>query len=182
MSVDSVRRQWALHDDRYIWVEAEIGTLLAHIATLTAEKKNWEEEARRYCRNADYWRERAEQAEARNRALVEALEARSVRCPSCGGLNKHLKDTMNQCCEAFELAWVPIIPAALTEPTPPQGNLAKTLAEMGSSGHIITVKPEPTPPRERTIECTRLCDLTNRSDGSCSIHEPTPPQEGGELG
>lgn len=34
---------------------------------------HWEEEARRYCCNSDYWRERAEKAEAQLAALKEAL-------------------------------------------------------------------------------------------------------------
>lgn len=43
----------------------EIDRLRARIAAVEAERDRWAESARMFCQNADYWRERAEAAEAR---------------------------------------------------------------------------------------------------------------------
>lgn len=36
-----------------------LGELRARLAEVEAERDQWQEDARRFCLNADYWRERA---------------------------------------------------------------------------------------------------------------------------
>jgi phosphoglucomutase len=54
-------------DDKY-WTSPEgvaqiVKAMLAHIEKVETERDNWQETARRYCKNADYWRVRAQEAE-----------------------------------------------------------------------------------------------------------------------
>jgi len=47
-------------------IHQDIAALLAEVERLTAERDNWQETARQFCQNADYWR-------AERDALAEAV-------------------------------------------------------------------------------------------------------------
>lgn len=47
-----------------IW-QVDLEDALERLAEVEAERDMWQEDARRFCQNADYWRERAVTAEER---------------------------------------------------------------------------------------------------------------------
>lgn len=56
-----------------------------------SEADFWEEEAKRYCSNSQYWRERAEKAEAEVERLKEGFQGSCYCCEPVGILNQKLE-------------------------------------------------------------------------------------------
>ncbi len=77
-------REWAAQ----IWCRPENGhrqmdpvfaeSIAAAAEVLMKERDAWIRDARRYCQNADYWRDRAEKAEALSDAAEQPPKARPV--------------------------------------------------------------------------------------------------------
>jgi len=93
----------------------EIGPAFAEIERLKQERDNWEEDARRYCQNADYWRAEVERLkQEHDAAFAKITWLRELLADTVDLASEAMRDASNHDYE-YEESWLDDARAAVKE-------------------------------------------------------------------